>query len=184
MRATTVEIPRNPSEEGEGLGENPAPVTKGISDEDQESSSSDPSENASERSAADRTTETITKQDQTDPNNVANKDAPRTTGRREDDKDVKSSTTDLWPENPVTSGRRMAADGSKTKNKIGEVEVLAQPLLEVGEVERLLQDHHLPSHCHCCHHHHQESTKKRVARLLANNPLIDGHNDFPLSIRS
>ena len=45
MRAATVEIPRNPSEEGEGLGENPAPVTKGISDEDQENSSSDPSVN-------------------------------------------------------------------------------------------------------------------------------------------
>jgi len=29
----------------------------------------------------------------------------------------------------------------------------------------------------------KESTKERVARLLANNPLIDGHNDFPLSIR-
>merc|ERR550519_2036319 len=28
-----------------------------------------------------------------------------------------------------------------------------------------------------------ESTKERVARLLANHPLIDGHNDFPLSIR-
>ena len=155
MRAATVEIPRNPSEEGEGLGENPAPVTKGISDEDQENSSSDPSENASERSATDRTTETITKEEQTDPN-VANEDAPRTTGRREDtsnaeDKDVKSSTTDLWPENPVTSGRRMVVDGSNTKKKIGEVEVLAQPLLEVGEVERFLQDHHPPSHCHCCH---------------------------------
>ena len=109
-------------------------MTKSISD-DQESSSSDPSE--SERSAADRTTETITKQDQTDQINVANKDAPRTTGRREDDKDVKSSTTDLWPENPVKSKRRMVADGSKTKIKIREVEVLAQPLLEVGEVERL-----------------------------------------------
>ena len=156
-------------------------MIKGISDD--ESSSSDPSENASERSAVDRTTETITKQDQTDPNNIANKDAARTPGRREYDKDAKSSTTDLWPENPVTSGRRMVVDGLNTKKMMGEVEVLAQPLLEVVEVERLLQDHHHPSHCHCCHHH-QESTKERVARLLANNPLIDGHNDFPLSIRS
>merc|ERR1719391_1804860 len=51
--------------------------------------------------------------------------------------DLASSTTDLWPENPI------------------------EPLMMVGK----------------------ESTEERVARILANNPLIDGHNDFPLSIR-
>ncbi|CAK7265345.1 hypothetical protein SEPCBS57363_001534 [Sporothrix epigloea] len=39
-----------------------------------------------------------------------------------------------------------------------------------------------------CHHHHQSTTdltiEERVARILEDTPLIDGHNDFPILIRA
>ena len=104
---------------------------------------------------------------------------------------IERSTTDLWPENPIRISDETNLEEENSQGNIGGEEAqetglegllgswaaFAQPLLIKAKVDYTLYLKTISIFLN------QESTKERVARLLANNPLIDGHNDFPLSIR-